>query len=138
MGARRIRVVRGFLPIAAASALLASAVFVPTSGAGAAGAAGSPRGVVVGHGSDKATITRDSYGVPTITSSTIDGMWFGAGYAQAQDRMVQLELVRRTVEGTLSGLGGSSELSQDEDIRNFFYTPAELEKQYLSLPAGTR
>jgi penicillin amidase len=140
MGTRRIRVVRGILPVAAASALLASVVFVPSSGAGAAGAAaaGGSKAIVVGHGSDKATISRDSYGVPTITSSTINGMWFGSGYAQAQDRMVQLELVRRTVEGTLSGIGGSSELSQDEDIRNFFYTPAELEKQYLSLPASTR
>jgi penicillin amidase len=65
-------------------------------------------------------------------------MWFGAGYAQAEDRMVQLELVRRTVEGTLSAIGGPGELAQDEDIRTFFYTPGELQAQYRSMPAATR
>jgi penicillin G amidase len=138
MGTRRIPVVRGFLPLVAA-ALVASAVLVPSAGAGT----GSPNAsgaktTVVGHGSEEASITRNAYGVPTITSSTIGGMWFGAGYAQAQDRMAQLELVRRTVEGTLSAIGGSGELAQDEDIRTFFYTPAELEDQYRSMPAVTR
>lgn len=138
---RRIPFVRDLLPVAATGSLLASLVFVLSAGAGAAATgspAGGPKAIVVGLGSEKASITRDSYGVPTITSSTIGGMWFGAGYAQAQDRMVQLELVRREVEGTLSAIAGPSEVSQDEGIRNFFYTPAELEKQYLSMPAVTR
>ena len=113
---------------------------VPTAGAGSRATAASSRASsntsVVGSGSEKASISRNKYGVPTITSSTISGMWFGAGYAQAQDRMVQLELVRRTVEGTLSAIGGKSELPQDEDIRTFFYTPAELQAQYQALPAS--
>jgi penicillin amidase len=139
MGTRRIPVVRRFLPLAAAGALLASMVFAlsPRDAAGATSPAGSNI-VLVGRGAERASITRNSYGVPTIASSTIGGMWFGAGYAQAQDRMVQLELVRRTVEGRLSAVGGSGELAQDEDIRTFFYTPAELEEQYRSMPAVTR
>ena len=52
------------------------------------------------------TIVRSSYGVPTITATSQARMWFGAGWAQAQDRMVQLELTRRTVEGTLSAIAG--------------------------------
>ncbi len=130
-------------------ALLVGSAFVPVavaaggpSSAAAHGAAASRTKavstIVVGHGSETATITRDSYGVPTITSSTLRGMWFGAGYAQAQDRMAQLELVRRTVEGTLSALAGSGELGQDEDVRTFFYTPAELHQQYESLPVSVR
>ncbi len=126
------------------TALLAAlAVAVPAGAAAAAGhaAAASTRpkgGERVGHGTLSAVITRDSYGVPSIYATTMDGMWFGDGWAQAQDRMVQLELTRRTVEGTLSGLFGSAELAQDEDVRTYFYTPAELEAQYRSLPYVTR
>ena len=83
-------------------------------------------------------IHRSSYGVPTITATSQARMWFGAGWAQAQDRMVQLELTRRAVEGTLSAIFGPSELSQDETVRTFFYTPAELTAQFQSLPAATR
>jgi acyl-homoserine lactone acylase PvdQ len=84
------------------------------------------------------TIVRSSYGVPTITGTSRARMWFGVGWAQAQDRMVQLELTRRAVEGTLSAIFGPSELSQDETARTFFYTPAELTAQFQSLPAATR
>src|SRR5215472_9783071 len=92
----------------------------------------------VGRGGVTAVITRDSYGVPSIRSRTLDGMWFGAGWAQAQDRMAQLELTRRAVEGTLSQIFGSGELGQDETVRTFFYTPAELRAQFRSLPAATQ
>ncbi len=138
MGARRVLVGRRIVPLAAASALLASAMLMPGAGAAGSATVTGSKTIVVGHGSERARITRDSYGVPTVTSSTMSGVWFGAGYAQAQDRMAQLELVRRDVEGTLSALAGSGELSQDEYIRNFFYTPAELEKQYKSLPATSQ
>ncbi len=84
------------------------------------------------------TIARSSFGVPTITATSQARMWFGAGWAQAQDRMVQLELTRRAVEGTLSEIFGPGELSQDETVRTFFYTPAELTAQFQSLPAATR
>jgi acyl-homoserine lactone acylase PvdQ len=88
----------------------------------------------VGQGAEQAQIVRDAYGVPSIYSASMAGVWFGAGYAQAQDRLVQLELTRRTVEGTLSEVFGPSLLSQDEDVRTFFYTPAELQAQERSLP----
>jgi penicillin G amidase len=99
-----------------------------------AGAAARPAGgITVGHGTDQAVITRSSYGVPSIFASTRAGMWFGAGWAQAQDRLVQLELTRRAVEGTLSQILGRAELDQDKTVRTLFYTPAELQAQYDSL-----
>jgi penicillin G amidase len=97
-------------------------------------AAASATAVTVGHGHVSATITRDRYGVPHIRGRTVDGMWFGAGYAQAQDRLVQLELVRRNVEGTLSQVFGPSELADDEDSRLEFYTPSELRAQLRTVP----
>ena len=119
--------------LAAAGGAVALAVTGVVPGAlGAAAAAGTTpatQGFV---------IHRSSYGVPTITATSQARMWFGAGWAQAQDRMVQLELTRRAVEGTLSAIFGPSELSQDETVRTFFYTPAELTAQFQSLPAATR
>ncbi|HEY1916488.1 MAG TPA: penicillin acylase family protein [Streptosporangiaceae bacterium] len=111
----------------------ASPVAASTMAAGG-GTTTAPNGAaLVGQGNDQAWISRNSYGVPTITSQTTQGMWFGSGWAQAQDRMVQLELTRRAVEGDLSQILGPAELSQDETVRTLFYTPAELKQQYNSL-----
>jgi penicillin amidase len=124
----------------------ATALVVTLLAPGAAGAsslhngtvAGHPAGQRVGQGAQSATIVRDSFGVPSITAKTLSGMWFGAGWAQAQDRMVQLELTKRAVEGTLSAILGPSQLGQDQTVRTVFYTPAELTAQYNRLPAATK
>ncbi len=127
---------------AAAAVMVAAATLLPAQPAAAAHRAPPPAGVQagqrVGHGADAAVISRDRYGVPSITGGTLAGMWFGAGWAQAQDRMAQLELTRRAVEGTLAQIFGSAALGQDETVRTFFYTPAELQAQYRTLPPATR
>jgi penicillin G amidase len=104
------------------------------AGLGALAIAGQASAVTVGAGHFRATITRDAYGVPHISSRTRSGMWFGAGYAQAQDRLVQLELIRRNSEGTLAQVFGPSELSTDEDNRQQFYTLGEMQVQLRSTP----
>ncbi len=101
-------------------------------------AAAPAEAVTVGKGRFRVTITRDAYGVPHISSATRSGMWFGAGYAQAQDRLVQLELIRRNSEGTLAQVFGSSQLSTDEDNRQEFYTVPEMRAQLRSMPAWVR
>jgi acyl-homoserine lactone acylase PvdQ len=130
-----------FAILGAVIALVAT-ITVPGAAAATGHAAASrpmpAGGTAVGHGTDRAVIVRDSYGVPSIYSKSTAGMWFGAGWAQAQDRLVQLELTRRAVEGTLSQIFGPSELSQDETVRTLFYTPAELRAQYRSMPASAR
>ena len=135
----------GPLIVIVAAALVVAAAVIPAGPAvaapGRAADPGSPlpaAGQRVGQGLLSAVITRSSYGVPSIYAGSMAGVWFGAGWAQAADRMVQLELTRRTVEGTLSGIFGPSELAQDEDVRTFFYTPAELRTQYLDMPAADR
>ncbi len=119
-----------------AAAMAALVVVVPALPVSASAVA--HRGEQVGHGRQAAVIVRNGYGVPSVYARTTAGMWFGDGWAQAQDRLVQLELTRRSVEGTLSAIFGPSELSQDETVRTLFYTPAELRAQYASLPAVTR
>ncbi len=92
----------------------------------------------VGQGAQSATIRRDAYGVPHITGRTVAGMWFGSGWAQAEDRLSQMELVRRNVRGTLAELFGPSELQDDQDNRRDYYTNAELRTEYRSLPRTNR
>jgi len=123
------------LRLTAVSGAVALAVTGVIPGALGASAAASP-GAADGPATHGFVIHRSSYGVPTITAGSQGQMWFGAGWAQAQDRMVQLELTRRAVEGTLSEIFGSGQLSQDETVRTFFYTPAELTAQFQSLPAA--
>ena len=148
-GTGRVRRLR-LMTWTAVAALLVALGVIPIS-AGAApsrsGDPGSPAaarpaipkgGTAVGSGGDQAVIVRDKYGVPSIYAGSMAGVWFGAGYAQAEDRMVQLELTRRTVEGTLSAIFGSGEVSQDEDVRTFFYTQKELAQQVASLPASAQ
>src|SRR5689334_19311669 len=57
------------------------------------------------------TITRDAYGVPAVRAATDQDAWFGAGYAVAQDRLVELELFRRSTEGRLAVVLGKSRLA---------------------------
>ncbi len=120
-------------PVSVASAALASG-----SGTPEVSPSGLTNGTVIGSGSESATIYRGSHGVPRIYAPTIAGMWFGDGWSQAQDRMFQLELTRAAVEGDLSSLFGSSEVSTDEAQRLFYYTSAEYQQQYDELPAATQ
>jgi penicillin amidase len=79
-------------------------------------------------------IVRDSYGVPAITGTTADDLWWGAGYAVAQDRLFQLEAFRRATSGRLAELLGRSVLEDDIVARRDFYTEDELAEQFSRLP----
>ena len=79
-------------------------------------------------------IVRDSYGVPAITGTTADDLWWGAGYAVAQDRLFQLEAFRRATSGRLAELLGRSVLEDDIAVRRDLYTQDELAEQFSRLP----
>ena len=80
-------------------------------------------------------IVRDAYGIPAITGATEHDMWWGAGYAAAEDRLFELELFRHATTGTLSEVGGVTRLDDDRIVRQDFYTAAELDRQFDALPA---
>ncbi|MGE5602903.1 MAG: penicillin acylase family protein [Nitrososphaerales archaeon] len=81
-----------------------------------------------------ATITRDSFGVPHIASPTTYGLFYGWGYAVAQDRGFQLDLYRRSAEGRLAEVLGPGLLKQDQLERRESYTPAEYQQMFDALP----
>ena len=90
------------------------------------GATESPRSGV--------TISRDDYGVPTITGETEDDGWFGVGYAVAQDRLFQLDLFRRATSGRLSEIVGPGFLDDDLIARRDYYTDAEVQAMLDEVP----
>ena len=71
-----------------------------------------------------ATIVRDEYGVPHVFGATLEAVWFGVGYAQAQDRLWQAELLRRTATGTSAEILGPSALEGDKFARIVFGSAA--------------
>jgi penicillin amidase len=81
-------------------------------------------------------IVRDSYGVPSVTGATDYDMWWGAGYATAQDRLFELEAFKLATTGTLSSHLGASYLPMDIEVRRDFYTTPELAAMFGSLPAA--
>ena len=80
------------------------------------------------------TISRDEYGVPTITGETDDDGWFGVGYAVAQDRLFQLELFRRATSGRLAEILGATYLDDDLIARRDYYTDAEVQAMLDDVP----
>src|SRR5829696_6371474 len=56
-------------------------------------------------------IVRDRRGVPHIRAERSDDLYFGLGFAQAQDRLWQLDYLRRQAHGTLSEVFGADTLA---------------------------
>lgn len=83
-------------------------------------------------------IVRDDYGVPSIYGETESDMWWGMGYAIAQDRLFQIEAFRRATTGTLSEILGKGALEDDIVARRDFYTRAERQEMVESLPGDLK
>lgn len=80
-----------------------------------------------------ATIRRDRNAIPHILARSHDDAAFGLGYAHAQDRLFQMEMSRRYIQGRLSELFGETTVSADRDMRTLgLYTAAELALPHLA------
>ena len=62
-------------------------------------------------------IIRDNSNVPHILGQNDADVFFGLGYAHAQDRLWQMTLMRRTVQGRLSEVFGTRTLDVDRLMR---------------------
>jgi len=63
------------------------------------------------------TVTRDGHGVPTIDAATLEDLFFAQGYVTAQDRLWQIDVMRRFGSGELSEILGESLLKLDREQR---------------------
>jgi penicillin amidase len=90
-----------------------------------------PSGAMVVAGlRDTVTVTRDAAGIPHITAANEDDLFFAQGFVQAQDRLFQMDLWRRSVQGRLSEVLGANFIERDAMTRRVQYRgplPAEWE-----------
>jgi penicillin amidase len=63
------------------------------------------------------TVTRDTRGAPTIDASNFDDLFFAQGYVTAQDRLFQMDGIRRVAAGELAEVFGSRYLKHDRQQR---------------------
>jgi penicillin amidase len=89
-------------------------------------------------------IVRDPFGVPHIYASGPDEQTieqriaYGIGYAQAEERLFQMEVLRRAAEGQLAQLLGSAYLQMDIITRRDSETGAERQAQIAALSPSNR
>ena len=62
-------------------------------------------------------VTRDGHGVPTIEAASLEDLFFAQGYVTAQDRLWQMDVMRRFGAGELSEILGEDTLKIDREQR---------------------
>jgi len=67
--------------------------------------------------SSKVRIVRDGQGVPTIEAATLEDLFFAQGYVTAQDRLWQMDMMRRAAAGELSEVIGEDTVKMDREQR---------------------
>lgn len=95
-------------------------------------------GAVTVEGADAAVrIIRDAHGVPHIFADSEADAYFGLGFAQAQDRIFQMDLTRRLMQGRLAELVGARALPVDRRNRILGWSQA-AQAQLAALEPETR
>jgi len=86
---------------------------------------------------EKTVITRDQYGVPYITAGSELDAYAAIGYAHAQDRLWQMDVMRRAGEGRLSEIFGRDLVGYDALLKTvgFRRTAEEILRE---MPKKTR
>ncbi|MCH8467678.1 MAG: penicillin acylase family protein [Roseinatronobacter sp.] len=70
-------------------------------------------------------IVRNTHNVPHIFAAQDEDVFFGLGFVHAQDRLWQMQMLRRTAQGRLSEMFGQRTLRSDELMRRLdIYTLA--------------
>ncbi|MGI8741449.1 MAG: penicillin acylase family protein [Bryobacteraceae bacterium] len=87
--------------------------------------------------SGRATVTRDVLGIPHISAATLDDAFFLQGFVTAQDRLWQMDALRRLAAGELSEVVGGAALESDRDARRLRMRRT-AEAHYRTLPPADR
>ena len=121
----------GLLALAALLPLvLVLGAFVIWIYSGVTSAAAVQTGTLTGHGvGAPVRIARDERGIPHIRAANERDLFYGEGYAEAADRLFQLDVYRRAVSGRLSEIFGSSLLNYDQRARAFDVETAVAEQE---------
>jgi penicillin amidase len=82
-------------------------------------------------------VRRDAHGVPHIYASTQDDLFFAQGYVTAQDRLWQMDVLRRSANGDLAEVLGNSLVRHDLAQRVFQFRNT-AQRIYANLAAADR
>ncbi len=72
----------------------------------------------------EATVERDEWGVPHIRAASLEDLAEAQGYVMAQDRLWQMDLLRRVARGQLSEILGARTLDTDKEFRTLQFGKA--------------
>ena len=86
---------------------------------------------------NEATVERDLWGVPHIRAASVEDLAEAQGYVVAQDRLWQMDLLRRAARGQLSEVLGATTVTIDKQFRTFGFSRA-AERDATLLDPETR
>ncbi len=84
------------------------------------------------------TVNRDRWGVPHIRAASLDDLAEAQGYVMAQDRLWQMDLLRRASRGQLSEILGPRTLEIDKDFRTLGFGRAADREATLLEPEARK
>src|SRR6266851_4961883 len=94
--------------------------------------------LVVGGPSSEIRITRDAVGVPHIAAANDGDATFALGFVHAQDRLFQMDMMRRLGAGRLAEVLGEGAVGTDRTMRTLgLFRAAERQLTALSPPLRT-
>ena len=83
------------------------------------------------------TVERDNWGVPHIKADSVEDMAEAQGYVMAQDRLWQMDLLRRVGRGQLCEIAGPAALKVDQEFRQLNFARA-AEREVALMDADSR
>jgi penicillin amidase len=83
------------------------------------------------------TVERDAHGVPHIHAASMDDLVFAQGFVTAQDRLWQMDLLRRHASGQLAAILGRPMLQHDR-LQRTLQLRASADRAIAVLPADQR
>ncbi len=85
---------------------------------------------------ERVVVRRDERGIPYITASNDEDLYFAQGYATAADRLWQMDLLRRTARGELAEIFGKNALEEDKRHRTFGFAQTADAEVAQTTPAA--
>jgi penicillin amidase len=83
------------------------------------------------------TVVRDAHGVPHITAASMDDLIMAQGFVTAQDRLWQMDLLRRHAAGELAAILGRNYLEHDR-LQRTLQLRASADRAWLALPVDQK
>ena len=87
--------------------------------------------------SGSATISRDAYGTPHVFANNTHDLFYGFGYSVAEDRLYQLEMAKRSGNGTVAEVLGPNYVATDIATRSGI-SPESIRRQLGALSSEDR